>query len=220
MGMSDGACHSKAESFHQTDHSNPSAQVAGSSSLNAALHVLPLVPAPRSTFDDTRGCLLVEDLACNTCKPNTPAYAPFIKSHYLAFGAAGALLQHLTTSAGAVVAPSSLRVEYGTVSRHHMMLDHDSVAALELVRPLLRPSAAGRSTSKGASLQAAAAVGGGDGWGGKRYASSRMAAATAARFSSLLAFLDHTSTACGARLLRTNILQVRPGHGIARIHAS
>jgi DNA mismatch repair ATPase MutS len=37
----------------------------------------------------------------------------------------------------------------------------------------------------------------------------RVAAAAAARCGCLLSFLDHTATACGARLLRANILQVR-----------
>ncbi|KIZ06394.1 DNA mismatch repair protein MSH4 [Monoraphidium neglectum] len=87
-------------------------EVAGSSSLNAALRAAPLrlAHAARGAFDDTRGCLAVSELAAASCKPDAPAGAAASKSHYLAFGAAGALLQHLSAGAGAVIAPGSLRM--------------------------------------------------------------------------------------------------------------
>ncbi len=204
-------------------------QVAGNSSLNAALHALPLAPMPRTAFDDTRGCLLVDEAAAPGCKPTKPALAGLVKSHYLAFGAAGALLQHLDGTAGAVVAPGTLRVEYGAATRQHMTLDHQTVTALELVRPIARPSACGGAAGAGAlkGALAAAVVGaggrggrGGGGRGGGGGGRGRVAAATAARFSSLLAFLDHTATACGARLLRTNILQVTMKEIAPCTHAS
>ncbi|KAI8469891.1 MAG: muts domain V-domain-containing protein [Monoraphidium minutum] len=182
-------------------------EVAGSSSLNAALAGAPLrlAPAPRAAFDDTRGCLAVEELAAPGCKPSAPAAAVFCKSHYLAFGAAGALLQQLSAGGGAVIAPGSLRIEYGAAARQHMMLDHATIASLELLRPLHRAAAGAAAAPRGPGAHAAAGGGGRGGRGG--FGSSRVAAASAARFASLLAFLDHTATACGARLLRTNVLQ-------------
>ena len=196
-------------------------EVNGRGGLNAALRaaLLPLAPAPRAAFDDARGRLLVAEAAAPGRGPSAAELAGLARSHYLAFGAAGALLQHL----GAAVAPGALRVECTAGAARHCLLDHETVAALDLVAPVGRPLPAavvapggGGGPPGGGGGGRGGAHGGGAAAVGRR---GRVAAAAAARFSSLLSFLDHTATACGARLLRANILQVC-GRRSLRVHAT
>jgi len=125
------------------------------------------------------------------------------RSHYLAFGAAGALLQRAARdlSGAAGVAPRSLRVVYAPLNRQHTLLDPQTVDALELL-----PRAGGGS---------------GGGWWQQRQQQHRQQQAPsrqqpqqqqqqsggAQRYSSVYAFLNRCSTAAGARLLRTALLQ-------------
>jgi hypothetical protein len=64
---------------------------------------------PRSAFDDTKG----QDLVAHYALPSTTAPSPaFSKAYYLAFGAAGALLQNIDEDHPFTIAPGSLDVSY------------------------------------------------------------------------------------------------------------
>jgi hypothetical protein len=102
-------------------------EVSLSGGLNHAIsagwdHVL----LPRSCFDDTKGILAVQDAtgwapdagvsgaaaaAAGAGAPTAVAGSrALLKSHYLAFGAAGALLHHLKANLRLVLTPHALQV--------------------------------------------------------------------------------------------------------------
>ncbi|KAF6261419.1 muts domain V-domain-containing protein [Scenedesmus sp. NREL 46B-D3] len=164
------------------------------------------------------------------------------KSHYLAFGAAGALLQHVRKHLGLAMAPRALQVEFDGV-KHHMTIDRDAVVSLELLAPTrsraaLQTAIASSASANGAAAAAAAVLqaalqdtplgtqgtaasrpiagtqAGGHATSASAHSRSRRASCKPAAApssskgsGSLFGFLNHTATACGARLLRTNLLQ-------------
>ncbi len=75
------------------------------------------------------------------------------------------------------------QLEFGAATGQHMLLDAATIDALELVRPNTKGAPGGQRSGWGARKS-------------KQYSTS-----------SLLGFLDQTSTVPGARLLRTNVLQ-------------
>lgn len=79
------------------------------------------VPLSRSAFDDTKGILAVQELTGWSDSSNGAAAASsgagaagvgraLHKSHYLAFGAAGALLHHVRHNLALVLAPRAVQV--------------------------------------------------------------------------------------------------------------
>jgi hypothetical protein len=249
----------------------------------------------RSCFDDTKGILAVQEATGwspdgAAAKLSTAAGGnggsgagsrALLKSHYLGFGAAGALLHHLRFTLKLVLTPRAVQVRGGLASaragwlplqqpagpvlaalaaaaalhlwcpfihpspqvefagiHHHMSLDRDVVTSLELLAPsraraalqkaLAKSSSSSASRSRDAAAAAAAVAGDaqgasgfaasyGDGSRGRRGGGrggrqgwrqqGGAASSVSRRSSSLFGFLDHASTACGARLLRTNLLQ-------------
>uniref|UniRef100_A0A383WQ55 DNA mismatch repair proteins mutS family domain-containing protein n=1 Tax=Tetradesmus obliquus TaxID=3088 RepID=A0A383WQ55_TETOB len=239
-------------------------EVAGAAGVNQVTAAAwEQVHLARSAFDDTKGILAVQELTgwndmgassginniggAGAAAGNAPAGAAgrvLAKSHYLAFGAAGALLQHVRTHLGLAMAPRALQVEFDGV-KHHMAIDRDAVTSLELLAPTrsraaLQKAIASTASASGAAAAAAAvlqaaqqdmplgtqgtaptrpiagtqggyATGSSNYTRGRRRASCKAAAAASCSSSkgssSLFGFLNHTATACGARLLRTNLLQ-------------
>lgn len=127
------------------------------------------MPLPRSFFDDTKGLTLIESVASASSKIGISSHSKGT-AQYLAFGAAGALLQYATAERGVVISSSSLTVEMHGNSEQHMFLDPSAVESLELVKTMRFADRSRRSTS-------------------------------------LFDVLNHTQTVCGARLLKTSILQ-------------
>ncbi|KAG1665887.1 hypothetical protein FOA52_005376 [Chlamydomonas sp. UWO 241] len=106
---------------------------------------------PRRSFDDTRG--LESIMACCTEESQAAlSHAQVHASHYLALGAAGALLEHLSAAEawGRALAGTMKVVVQGTDK--HMLLDAGSVASLELVRPSCGPVRAGNGNGPPRSL--------------------------------------------------------------------
>lgn len=103
-------------------------EVAGAAGVNQVTAAAwEQVHLARSAFDDTKGILAVQELTGwndmgassgvagvgGAAANNAPAGAAgrvLAKSHYLAFGAAGALLQHVRTHLGLAMAPRALQV--------------------------------------------------------------------------------------------------------------
>ncbi|KAF8065536.1 wdr82 [Scenedesmus sp. PABB004] len=222
-------------------------EVAGAAGVNqlTAAAGWEQVALPRSAFDDAKGILTVHEAAGEPGAQLGVGSAQH-RSHYLGFGAAGALLHHVRRSLGLALAPRALQVEFDGI-RHHMAIDRDALASLEVLAPsrarsaLLKALAGSAAGAAAAALQrragaaappahAAGALAGAQPAALPSTAPSRPllgggAAAAAGRrrgagggggagggppsplSGSLLGFLSHTATACGARLLRTNLLQ-------------
>ncbi|GAX80290.1 hypothetical protein CEUSTIGMA_g7728.t1 [Chlamydomonas eustigma] len=175
---------------------------------------MPIHRLPRRCFDDTGGLKAL--LSCATDESEALlSHCQVHASHYLALGAAGALLQHLGSMEGGckVLASKSVRVVLAGTTRH-MQLDAGTVASLELVSPsgiayvrsnhvggcggggplwmnYHQPAPASRSghftqTGPGASST------------GRR---------TLQKNDCLLHMLDFTRTTCGSRLMRASLLQ-------------
>jgi hypothetical protein len=105
-------------------------EVAGAAGVNQVTAAAwEQVHLARSAFDDTKGILAVQELtgwndmgnggnsgaagvAGSGSAPSGAAGRVLAKSHYLAFGAAGALLQHVRLHLGLAVAPRALQVTY------------------------------------------------------------------------------------------------------------
>lgn len=94
-------------------------EVAGTASVNQVLaQAWDQVPLARSAFDDTKGILAVQELTGwkeqdgHSLQDGAPAAAgrALQKSHYLGFGAAGALLHHVRCNLGIVLGPRTLQV--------------------------------------------------------------------------------------------------------------
>jgi DNA mismatch repair ATPase MutS len=98
-------------------------EVAGAAGVNQVTAAAwEQVHLARSAFDDTKGILAVQELTgwndsggglAGAAAGNAPAGAAgraLAKSHYLAFGAAGALLQHVRTHLRLAMAPRALQV--------------------------------------------------------------------------------------------------------------
>eukprot|EP00775_Hariotina_reticulata_P012444 gene12444-12581_t len=85
----------------------------GASGLNQVMATTwSLLQLPRSAFDDTKGILAVEELTSRGEQGTAAAvgYSDKLrKSHYLGFGAAGALLQYVRQNMGLTIAPRALR---------------------------------------------------------------------------------------------------------------
>eukprot|EP00879_Flechtneria_rotunda_P022276 GHRR01023502.1.p1 GENE.GHRR01023502.1~~GHRR01023502.1.p1 ORF type:complete len:407 (+),score=144.07 GHRR01023502.1:71-1291(+) len=223
-------------------------EVAGAAGVNQVTAAAwAQVPLPRSAFDDTKGILAVEELTGWSCGNGGTALAEasaaevgqgLHKSHYLGFGAAGALLQYVRRNLVLALSPGTVQVNFEGI-KHHMALDRDAVTSLEILAPTkstaaLHKAVAGSTNSSVASvLQRQQGQSSGinslqkDGVyqpnrplphgtaPSRPLLDSRTRRAgpqghkpsISARTSSLFGFLNHCSTTCGARLLRTNLLQ-------------
>lgn len=95
-------------------------EVAGAAGVNqVTAQAWEQVPLVRSAFDDTKGILAVQELtgwneqsSSSGLQDGMPAAAnrPLHQSHYLGFGAAGALLSHVRRNLGIILAPKTLQV--------------------------------------------------------------------------------------------------------------
>jgi hypothetical protein len=89
-------------------------EVMGATGLNQIMAASwSLAQLPRCAFDDTKGILIVEELASGSEQGTAAAAAcsdKLCKSHYLGFGAAGALLQFVRQNMGLMIVPKALRV--------------------------------------------------------------------------------------------------------------
>jgi hypothetical protein len=110
-------------------------EVAGAAGVNQVTAAAwEQVHLSRSAFDDTKGILAVQELtgwndmanggmgsssaagaAGSSSAPSGAAGRVLTKSHYLAFGAAGALLQHVRLHLGLAMAPRALQVTFVNV---------------------------------------------------------------------------------------------------------
>lgn len=115
--------------------------------VNAALMGLgfTVLGLGRHLFDDTKGLLL--------CESYSPASSAHLlqgcrASHYLALGAAGALLQYIAQERALLLTPGCLTISKGNAHRH-LAMGHDAIESLELVGPT---NVSGRSRHDGSLL--------------------------------------------------------------------
>nr|XP_027080318.1 DNA mismatch repair protein MSH4 isoform X2 [Coffea arabica] len=87
----------------------------------------------RSYFDDTRGAVLVKNLAAK--EPSALGLDTYYKQYYLCFGAAAATVKWTEAEKGVIITNHSLSVTFNG-SFGHMNIDTTSVQNLEIIEPL------------------------------------------------------------------------------------
>ncbi|CAN8324945.1 unnamed protein product [Cochlearia groenlandica] len=86
----------------------------------------------RGCFDDTKGAVLVQNLAAE--EPLALGLDTYYKQHYLSLAAAAAIIKWIETEKGVIVTNHSLTVTFNG-SFDHMNIDATSVENLELIDP-------------------------------------------------------------------------------------
>ncbi|XP_071919067.1 DNA mismatch repair protein MSH4-like isoform X3 [Coffea arabica] len=87
----------------------------------------------RSYFDDTRGAVLVKNLAAK--EPSALGLDTYYKQYYLCLGAAAATVKWTEAEKGVIITNHSLSVTFNG-SFGHMNIDTTSVQNLEIIEPL------------------------------------------------------------------------------------
>ncbi|XP_068635149.1 DNA mismatch repair protein MSH4 [Aristolochia californica] len=105
------------------------------------------VTMARGCFDDTKGAMLVKNLAVR--EPSALGLDTYYKQYYLCLAAAAATIKWTETEKGVIITNHSLSVTFNG-SFDHMNIDATSVQNLEIIEPLC--SACWGSTNKKRSL--------------------------------------------------------------------
>lgn len=88
-------------------------QDASAAGVNKATRAFAQMRLARNLFDDTKGIMLVDGYAVTTGSgANSSVNSALQRSHYLAFGAAGALLHYITHDKGLALSQRSLKVRH------------------------------------------------------------------------------------------------------------
>ncbi|MED6219937.1 MutS protein msh4 [Stylosanthes scabra] len=90
------------------------------------------VVSPRGCFDDTKGAILVKNLAAK--EPSALGLDTYYKQYYLCLAAAAATIKWMEAEKGVVVTNHSLSVTFNG-SFDHMNIDATSVQNLEIIEP-------------------------------------------------------------------------------------
>ncbi|MED6157028.1 MutS protein msh4 [Stylosanthes scabra] len=90
------------------------------------------VISPRGCFDDTKGAILVKNLAAK--EPSALGLDTYYKQYYLCLAAAAATIKWMEAEKGVVVTNHSLSVTFNG-SFDHMNIDATSVQNLEIIEP-------------------------------------------------------------------------------------
>ncbi len=105
-------------------------EIAGAGGVNAATAgAWSQSCAPRAAFDDTAGIIAVQELTGWAPAGAVPGAGTQLKSHYLAFGAAGALLTHVRRNVGLALVPRSITVRRAIY--HRQPLQHGCCTPLQ-----------------------------------------------------------------------------------------